>query len=120
MLPSRTQCILLFAARLASAKSLWSSSPASNASDIIRHAYPIGNGRLAALGFGEAGSEKLTLNRDSLWSGGPFANTSYNGGNPSEERYSHLEGIRNWYVNVLLYLSGVERSSGNLQFPLEA
>ena len=86
---------LLFAC-LASAKSLWSSTPAGNASDIIRHAYPIGNGRLAALAFGEAGSEKLSLNRDSLWSGGPFANKSYNGGNPAEERYSHLPGIRDW------------------------
>ena len=86
---------LLFAAP-ATSKSLWSSSPAANASDIIRHAYPIGNGRLAALAFGEAGSEKFSLNRDSLWSGGPFANKSYNGGNPAEERYSYLLGIRDW------------------------
>lgn len=77
-------------------KSLWSSSPAANVSDLICHAYPVGNGRLAALPFGQAGSEKLSLNRDSLWSGGPFANTSYDGGNPAGERYSYLAGIRDW------------------------
>lgn len=53
------------------AKSLWSTVPAS-ASDIIRTAYPLGNGRLGALSFGPAGSETLNLNVDSLWSGGPF------------------------------------------------
>lgn len=95
MLPSLLSLALLCALP-AHSKSLWSSSPAANASDIIRHAYPIGNGRLAALAFGEAGSEKLSLNRDSLWSGGPFANKSYSGGNPAEERYSHLAGIRDW------------------------
>jgi len=78
------------------AKSLWSTSPASNFSDIIKTAYPISNGRLAALPFGSPGHEKLSLNRDSLWSGGPFENASYDGGNPPEPVSGALRGIRDW------------------------
>lgn len=78
------------------ANSLWSTDPASNFSEIIKTAYPIGNGRLAALPFGSPGHEKLSLNRDSLWSGGPFENASYDGGNPSEPVHASLSGIRDW------------------------
>lgn len=53
------------------AKSLWSRVPAT-ATDIIRTAYPLGNGRLGAMPFGPAGQETVNLNLDSLWSGGPF------------------------------------------------
>ncbi|KAF7955642.1 hypothetical protein EAE96_004568 [Botrytis aclada] len=74
-------------------KSLWSTQPAAYL-DIIRTAYPIGNGQLAALPFGTPGSEKLNLNRDSLWSGGPFEDASYNGGNPNASVSSSLSGIR--------------------------
>lgn len=77
------------------AKSLWSRTPA-NFSTIIKTAYPVGNGRLAALPFGEAGHEKISLNRDSLWSGGPFENSSYRGGNPSSPVSQYLPGIRDW------------------------
>ncbi|KAJ8069404.1 hypothetical protein OCU04_003058 [Sclerotinia nivalis] len=76
-------------------KSLWSTQPAGFV-DIIRTAYPIGNGQLAALPFGEPGSEKLNLNRDSLWNGGPFESASYNGGNPNSSVASSLPGIRDW------------------------
>ena len=34
-------------------------------------ALPIGNGRLGAMVFGGVGVERLQLNEDSLWSGGP-------------------------------------------------
>lgn len=99
------------------ARSLYSSKPA-NASDILRTAYPVGNGRLAVLPFGEPGHEVLSINRDSLWTGGPFENSSYNGGNnvslatqrlnygtgqlthynsaSQGQRYQHLPGIRDW------------------------
>ena len=46
--------------------------------------------------FGEPGHEKLSLNRDSLWSGGPFENSSYIGGNTPTPVYSALSGIRQW------------------------
>ncbi|KAF2756591.1 glycoside hydrolase family 95 protein-like protein [Pseudovirgaria hyperparasitica] len=77
------------------AKTLWSYSPASS-EDIIRTAYPVGNGVLGAMAFGPAGAEKLVLNIDSLWSGGPFENSSYRGGNPSSPVSSSLDGIRDW------------------------
>jgi alpha-L-fucosidase 2 len=85
--------LVLFPSALA--KSLFSLHPA-NSSDIIRTAYPIGNGKLGILPFGEAGNEKLNINRDSLWSGGPFENTSYRGGNPAGERFHSLPAIRDW------------------------
>lgn len=76
-------------------KSLWSTKPANNYSALLQHAYPIGNGRLGLLPYGEPGSEKLSINRDNLWWGGPFENTSYRGGNEGEKR-QFLPGIRNW------------------------
>ncbi|KAI0965276.1 Six-hairpin glycosidase-like protein [Xylaria arbuscula] len=81
------------------AKSLWSTSPAGygpNDSDnyILKTGYPVGNGKLGVISFGSPNSEKLSLNVDSLWSGGPFENTSYSGGNPAEPKYSALPEIR--------------------------
>ncbi len=35
------------------------------------HATPIGNGRLGAMIFGAAGRERIQLNEETLWSGGP-------------------------------------------------
>lgn len=80
---------------LAYAKSLWSTIPA-NSSDIIRTAYPLGNGRLGALHHGLPFAEILTLNVDTLWSGGPFEVSNYTGGNPSYSVSGNLTGIRDW------------------------
>uniref|UniRef100_A0A8H8CIZ1 Glycoside hydrolase family 95 protein n=1 Tax=Psilocybe cubensis TaxID=181762 RepID=A0A8H8CIZ1_PSICU len=51
-----------------------------------REWLPIGNGFLAAMLPGGTVQEATQLNIESLWSGGPFADPSYNGGNkqPSE------------------------------------
>ncbi|KAF5381765.1 hypothetical protein D9615_005480 [Tricholomella constricta] len=48
---------------------------------------PVGNGYLAAMVPGGTSSEATQLNIESLWSGGPFADKSYNGGNkqPGEQ-----------------------------------
>lgn len=35
-------------------------------------AFPIGNGRMGAMIFGQPGEEKLQLNEDSIWYGGPM------------------------------------------------
>ena len=35
------------------------------------HATPVGNGRLGAMIFGETGRERIQLNEETLWSGGP-------------------------------------------------
>ena len=96
MASSSILVVLLSTLNVCTARSLWSSRPANNFSDIIRTAYTIGNGRLAALPFGDAGHEKLSINRDSLWSGGPFENGSYNGGNPSSPVSQDLAGIRDF------------------------
>ncbi|KAI7502397.1 glycoside hydrolase family 95 protein [Hortaea werneckii] len=87
--------LLLSFTALSSCKRLWSKHPAHSTS-IIQTAYPIGNGRLGALPFGEPGHEKLNLNHDSLWSGGPFENSSYDGGNPEQPVNVYLPGIRDW------------------------
>jgi alpha-L-fucosidase 2 len=68
----------------------------ANASEIINTAYPLGNGRLAAMPIGPAGLETLTLNLDTLWSGGPFEVNNYTGGNPNSSQVSYLPGIRDW------------------------
>jgi alpha-L-fucosidase 2 len=77
------------------AKSLWSTTPA-NSSDVIRTAYPLGNGKLGALLHGGPLAEILTLNLDSLWSGGPFNVSNYTGGNPTASVAGSLPGIRDW------------------------
>lgn len=80
---------------LANAKRLWSTIPASS-QDIIRTAYPLGNGRLGAMPYGPPGFETINLNVDSLWSGGPFEVSNYTGGNPTESVASALPGNRDW------------------------
>ncbi|KAI2633957.1 glycoside hydrolase family 95 protein [Xylaria nigripes] len=81
------------------AKSFWSTKPAGYGPDdsdnyILKTGYPVGNGKLGVISFGPPAAEKLNLNVDSLWSGGPFENTSYTGGNPAEPKYTALPDIR--------------------------
>lgn len=68
---SQFVCLLVPLIQSTTGKTLWSTSPA-DARDIYRTTYPLGNGRLGAMPSGPAGAETLTLNLDSLWSGGPF------------------------------------------------
>ncbi|KAI8625528.1 glycoside hydrolase family 95 protein [Xylariaceae sp. FL1651] len=84
---------------LANAKTLWSTSPAGygpSTSDayILKTGYPIGNGKLGVISFGPPDAEKLNLNVDSLWSGGPFESYNYTGGNPAQPKYPALPEIR--------------------------
>jgi hypothetical protein len=46
---------------------IWFDKPAAKWND----ALPIGNGRLGAMVFGETAKERLQLNEESLWAGGP-------------------------------------------------
>ncbi|MDT0689706.1 glycoside hydrolase family 95 protein [Salegentibacter sp. F188] len=46
---------------------LWYTTPAEN----WDHALPVGNGRMGAMVFGDPESERIQLNEDSLWPGGP-------------------------------------------------
>ncbi len=52
------------------------------------HALPVGNGRIGAMIFGGTEDERIQVNEDTLWGGGPHDYT-----NP--DAYSHLEEIRN-------------------------
>ncbi len=47
---------------------LWYDAPASNWS---KEALPIGNGRMGAMVFGDTQRERIQLNEDSMWPGGP-------------------------------------------------
>lgn len=47
---------------------LWYRQPAT----VWTETLPVGNGRLGAMVFGGAASERIQLNEDTLWSGGPY------------------------------------------------
>lgn len=51
------------------------------------HAFPIGNGRIGAMVFGGTEDERIQVNEDTLWGGGP-----HDYANP--DAYSHLQEIR--------------------------
>ncbi|KAH7137768.1 Six-hairpin glycosidase-like protein [Dactylonectria macrodidyma] len=95
---SMVLAVLAFVAS-ADAKELWSSKPAGYASMrssqyLLKTGFPVGNGKLGAIPFGSPGAEKVNLNVDSLWSGGPFEVENYQGGNPSTPRFQNLPDIR--------------------------
>ncbi len=48
---------------------LWYSTPAKKWDD----ALPVGNGRLGAMVFGKNGEERIQLNEETYWSGGPYS-----------------------------------------------
>ncbi|EFQ94998.1 hypothetical protein PTT_07143, partial [Pyrenophora teres f. teres 0-1] len=106
-------CFLAPLIQSASGKTLWSTSPA-DARDIYRTTYPLGNGRLGAMPVGPAAAETLTLNLDSLWSGGPFNISNYTGGNPHTSIASALPGIRDWiFINGTGNVSALLGSNDN-------
>lgn len=77
-------------------KGLWASTAASY-NDVIRQGFLVGNGRLGGMPFTALpGFEKVNLNVDSLWSGGPFQQQNYSGGNPSSSVSDDLPAIREW------------------------
>ena len=69
--------------RAAAAPRLWYRQPATEWTE----ALPIGNGRLGAMVYGGVELERLQLNEDTLWSGGPH---SYD--NP--DAHQHLAAVR--------------------------
>ncbi len=48
---------------------LWYNAPAKE----WEEALPVGNGRLGAMVFGKYGEEKIQLNEETCWSGGPYS-----------------------------------------------
>lgn len=55
---------------------LWFSAPATKWDE----ALPVGNGRIGAMVFGKYGEERIQLNEETYWSGGPYS-TVVKGGN---------------------------------------
>ena len=51
------------------------------------HALPVGNGRIGAMVFGGTEDERIQVNEDTLWGGGPHDYTN-------SDPYSHLQEIR--------------------------
>src|SRR5665213_428280 len=47
---------------------LWYNHPAQKWTE----ALPVGNGRVGAMVFGDVSQERLQLNEDTLWAGGPY------------------------------------------------
>jgi alpha-L-fucosidase 2 len=74
---------LISASRADQALKLWYLRPARSWSE----ALPIGNARLAAMVFGGVDSERVQLNEETLWAGGPRDTN-----NP--EAFRHLEEVR--------------------------
>ena len=50
---------------------LWYAHPAEK----WENALPVGNGRLGAMVFGKTDEERIQLNEETLWSGGPYSTT---------------------------------------------
>lgn len=48
---------------------LWYEQPAK----VWEEALPVGNGRLGAMVFGKFGEERIQINEDTYWSGGPYS-----------------------------------------------
>ncbi|KAL6297766.1 Six-hairpin glycosidase-like protein [Sparassis latifolia] len=70
----------------ASGNGLWYTAPGQSDSWSTQW-LPVGNGYIAATTPGGTFQETMHLNIESLWSGGPFQDPTYNGGNqlPSEQ-----------------------------------
>jgi hypothetical protein len=65
---------------------IWYDQPAERWGE----AFPLGNGRLAAMCFGGTGTETFQINEESLWAGSQI--------NPYAENYNdHLKVIQKWF-----------------------
>jgi alpha-L-fucosidase 2 len=84
---------------------LWYSKPAS----LWNEALPIGNGRLGAMVFGGVQAERLQLNEDTLWSGGP---REWN--NPDAR--AHLAAVRRLVLEQQDYV-GADAECKHMQGP---
>lgn len=67
------------------------------ASDWEQEAMPMGNGFIGAMIFGGVDSDRIQINEHTLWSGGPGADESYDGGmghTTQDENYKNLMAAR--------------------------
>lgn len=106
---------------------LWYRQPATNWSS---QALPIGNGFLGGMVFGDVAQEHIQYNEKSLWSGGPGAWASYQGGNHDGAAghladcrakinagdYSGAETVMNQYLLGISTAYGAYQNFGDIYF----
>ncbi|KIJ12754.1 glycoside hydrolase family 95 protein [Paxillus involutus ATCC 200175] len=81
-----------------SGNGLWYTTPGSV---WVQELLPIGNGYLAAMLPGGTSQESTQLNIESLWSGGPFQDPTYSGGNSLPSQHTQLaEDMRSIRQNI--------------------
>jgi len=97
---------------------MWYNKPAANWNE----ALPLGNGRIAAMVFGNPAKEQLQLNESSFWSGGPSRNDNPDGlkGLDSiryyifKEDYKRANNLSNKYLTAKKLHGSMFQSIGNL------
>jgi len=79
----------------------WYTKPASNWES---EAIPIGNGHMGAMIFGGIEKDQILINEKTLWSGGPGADPTYDGGHKDtpEEKHAILQQVRTELQNLMI------------------
>ena len=105
---------------------LWYDEPAKStytsvggASKWEAASLPIGNGVLGANVFGEVGEELLTINEETLWSGGRGSVRNYDGGNPDDTAKAKqvYNQLADYYVQGTWTRYNMEDLRGDLRDP---
>ena len=78
------------------------SAPATNWET---EAMAMGNGFIGAMIFGGVASDQVLINEHTLWSGGPGANTNYNGGFTTADYHTNLQNARRELQNRMTNFS---------------
>lgn len=90
--------LLLYNPNITLAQEVWYNKPATE----WLEALPVGNGRMGAMVFGDPVNERIQLNEDSMWPGGPEWARQYQGtpedletirGLLQEERYAEADSL---------------------------
>ena len=116
-------CNLSFAQQSDKRLKLWYNQPAKQWVE----ALPIGNGRIAAMIFGNPSKEKLQLNESTFWSGSPSRNDNPNGAKVLdsvryyifEKNYKKAENLANKGLTAKKLHGSIFQSIGNLNIDFE-
>lgn len=123
LLLSFVLCNLSFAQQSDKRLKLWYNQPAKQWVE----ALPIGNGRIAAMIFGNPSKEKLQLNESTFWSGGPSRNDNPDGAKVLdsvryyifEKNYKKAENLANKGLTAKELHGSKFQSIGNLNIDFE-
>lgn len=123
LLLSFVLCNLSFAQQSDKRLKLWYNQPAKQWVE----ALPIGNGRIAAMIFGNPSKEKLQLNESTFWSGGPSRNDNPDGANVLdsvryyifEKNYKKAENLANKGLTAKKLHGSKFQNIGNLNIDFE-